>query len=172
MYASQQIDKILPALANVKANLGKVTKGANNPFYKSKYADLNTHLEVVEPVLAENGLILLQPVSNNSEGNNVVESVLFHVESGQYVSSMMVLVGETDMQKAGSAVTYARRYTLGSLLSMQAVDDDGNEASVKSTKGQAKSASSSTSKSAAPKSGNWRKPKNTEPKSDAGLGDI
>jgi len=162
MVVSKELDKILPALAKVKSNLGKVTKGANNPFFKSKYADLNTHLEVVEPVLNENGLVLLQPVSTNSDGNNVVESIVFHSESGQYVSSMMTLVGETDMQKAGSAVTYARRYTLGSLLSMQAVDDDG-EASLgrKSKPSQAKPAS--TSKPTAKSS--FRKPKKTASKS-------
>lgn len=124
MLTSDNVDKVLPALFEVKKNLGKVTKSADNPFFKSKYADLNTHLEVVESVLESKGLILLQPVVATGEGN-MVESRIYHAESGQYVSSSMKLVGELDMQKAGSGVTYARRYTLGALLSLQSEDDDG-----------------------------------------------
>jgi ERF superfamily len=130
MKTSEQIDKVLPALANVKQNLQAVIKGTKNPFYKSSYADLNTHLEAVEPLLEQNGLLLFQPVVDNTT-NNVVTSRIYHVQSGQYVESSMKLVGETDMQKAGSGVTYARRYTLSSLLSMTAEDDDGNHASNK-----------------------------------------
>lgn len=130
MNTSTAVDKILPKLALVKAKLQAVTKGANNPFFKSKYADLNTYLEAVEPLLEDNKMILLQPISETT-ANNVVESIIFDVESGQYVKSSMKLVGESDMQKAGSAVTYARRYTLGALLSMKAEDDDGNNASNK-----------------------------------------
>lgn len=127
MKTSEQIDQILPALAIVKANLTGVKKGTKNTFFKSSYADLNTHLEAVEPLLEENGLVLLQPTNNLPEGN-VVSSRIYHVKSGQFVEASMKLIGENDMQKAGSAVTYARRYTLGSLLSMQAVDDDGEGA--------------------------------------------
>lgn len=118
-------DKIYPALAKVKSELGAIVKSANNPFFKSKYADLNTHLDAVEPLLEKNGLVLLQPVVAGYGAANVVYSQIIHVESGQSVSSSMSLVGETDMQKAGSGITYARRYTLGSLLSMKAEDDDG-----------------------------------------------
>lgn len=125
---STEVDKLLPALVKVKAKLQGVTKGANNPFFKSKYADLNTYLDAVEPLLAENGLILLQPVSiDHMTGRNTVSSLIMH-SSGQFIQSSMNLVGDVDMQKLGSGVTYARRYTLGSLLSMQAVDDDGEGA--------------------------------------------
>jgi hypothetical protein len=123
MRVSESVNELLPALAKVKLNLGGVAKSSANPFFKSSYASLNTHLEVVEPLLQENGLILVQPVDYSEEGN-LVESIIFHVKSGQFISSSMKLVGEKDMQKIGSAVTYARRYTLGSLLSMQAIDDD------------------------------------------------
>lgn len=121
-------DKILPALAKVKAKLQGVAKSTNNPFFKSKYADLNAHLDAVEPLLEENGLMLLQPVTtmySQSGIENVVTSRIYHIESGQSIESSMKLVGGSDMQKMGSGVTYARRYTLGSLLSMQALDDDG-----------------------------------------------
>ena len=116
--------ELYKGLAVVKSKLTAITKGSDNPFFKSKYADLNTHLQAVEPLLEENGMILLQPIEATPEGN-LVHSTILHVKSGEMVSSTMRLVGESDMQKAGSAVTYARRYTLGSLLSMMAEDDDG-----------------------------------------------
>lgn len=135
MITSEKLDKILPALAKVKSELGSVLKKANNPFFKSKYADLNTYLDEVEERLEKEGLLLLQPVESTGDlGQNVVSSRIFHVETGQFVESSMRLVGESDMQKAGSAVTYARRYTLGSLLAMKAEDDDGNTASNKTAK--------------------------------------
>lgn len=121
-------DQVLQALAKVKSKLQGVAKSTNNPFFKSKYADLNAYLDAVEPLLEENGMLLLQPVTavhTNQGLENVVTSRIVHVASGQTVESSMKLVGGSDMQKMGSGVTYARRYTLGSLLSMQALDDDG-----------------------------------------------
>ncbi len=135
MNTSEKLDQILPALLKVKSELKAVTKGANNPFFKSKYADLNAYLEEVEPLLEKNGLILTQAPQYNTMTNvNVVETRIYHAVSGQWIGGSMKLVGETDMQKAGSAITYGRRYVLGGLLSMQAVDDDGNVASSKITK--------------------------------------
>ena len=135
MKTSEKIDMILSGLRKVKSELQAVTKSASNPFFKSKYADLNTHLDAVEPLLEKNGLILLQPVSvNEATGANTVSSIIID-PSGQFVSSQMTVVAkENDMQKLGSAITYARRYTLGALLSMKAEDDDGNVASDKASK--------------------------------------
>jgi hypothetical protein len=157
MLRSENIDKILPAIALVKKELVGVTKGSNNPFYKSKYANLNEHLDVVEPLLEKNGLTLLQPPVANGE-TNTVESIIFHIESGQYMGSSINLVGESDMQKAGSAVTYGRRYTLGGLLAIKALDDDGNAASGKETK-QTKSNKSEDKKPPSRFNGGFRTPK-------------
>ncbi len=128
MKTSEQVDKILAKLFKVKANMNKLKKDANNPFFKSQYADLNSHLDEVEPLLSQNNLLLLQPVNIDS-----VATFIYDVESGQYVSSAIKIDGK-DMQQLGAAVTYARRFTLGALLGMQAIDDDGNFASGKTTK--------------------------------------
>jgi hypothetical protein len=143
MRVSESVNELLPALAKVKESMGVVLKSSSNPFFKSKYADLNAHLDVVEPLLASNGLLLTQPV-DNTENGNVVESTIYHVASGQYITSSMKLVGEADMQKIGSGVTYARRYTLGALLGMKSDDDDANAVS-----GKAKSKSTYTPKKTA-----------------------
>ena len=114
-------------LGKVKAEITSVKKNANNPFFKSKYADLNALLDVVEPVLKKNDLFLLQPCTGGQMGN-MVESVIVDPESCQRIASFMILPNIEDMQKLGGAVTYARRYTLQSLLGIKAEDDDGNTA--------------------------------------------
>ena len=111
-------------LHRAKLAIGKVTKNANNPHFKKSYADLNAIIEAVEPILLENGLLLLQPIHGNSVCTQIID-----VESGNMMESCMDLPIGLDPQKMGSAITYYRRYTLQSILSLQAVDDDGNMAS-------------------------------------------
>ena len=108
-----------------KQQIGKVAKNATNPHFKKSYADINALLTAVEPILLENGLILLQPIV----GNDVVTRII-DIDSGEMVESFMTLPLISDPQKVLSAVTYFRRGTLQSLLSLQAVDDDGNTASI------------------------------------------
>ena len=120
--------ELLMALANVKKEVGKLSKTETNPFFKSKYFDINSLIEQVEPLLEKNGLLLLQPILNG-----VVTSEIYHVETSQKVSSEISLGSITDPQKLGSAITYYRRYTLQSLLGLQAEDDDANKASQVST---------------------------------------
>lgn len=108
-----------------KQQIGKVAKNATNPHFKKSYADINALLTAVEPILLENGLILLQPIV----GNDVVSRII-DVDSGEMVESFMTLPMISDPQKVLSAVTYFRRGTLQSLLSLQAVDDDGSVASI------------------------------------------
>lgn len=116
--------ELLKALSNVKKEVGKLSKTETNPFFKSKYFDINSLIEQVEPLLEKNGLLLLQPI----EDNHVV-STIYHIDSEEYVSSSIALPQLNDPQKLGSAITYYRRYTLQSLLGLQAEDDDGNKAS-------------------------------------------
>jgi len=122
---------LYPKLHAAKQKIGKVVKNANNPHFKKSYADINALVESVEPVLIEQGLLLLQPIEDG-----VVSTLIIDIETGQSVVSSMRLPEIQDPQKIGSAVTYYRRYTLQSLLSLQAEDDDANSASatVKNTK--------------------------------------
>jgi hypothetical protein len=119
----QATNNIYFKLWRAKQEIGKVVKGNDNPFFKSKYADLNTILEAIEPALFKHGLILLQPCIDN-----IVESQIIDCETGQMVTSSLVLPEITDPQKRIAAVTYFRRATVQSLLSLQAIDDDGNTA--------------------------------------------
>jgi hypothetical protein len=111
-------------LHRAKLSIGKVTKNANNPHFKKSYADLNAIIEAVEPILLENGLLLLQPIQGNSVCTQIID-----IDSGAKVESCMELPAGLNPQQQGSAITYYRRYTLQSTLSLQAVDDDGAAAS-------------------------------------------
>jgi hypothetical protein len=109
-------------LHRAKLAIGKVTKNAMS--HHSKYADLNAILSTVEPVLLENGLLLIQPIQVNSVCTQIVD-----IDSGAMLESCMDLPQGITPQQMGSAITYYRRYTLQSALSLQAVDDDGQQAS-------------------------------------------
>lgn len=118
---------IWAALHAAKQELGKVPKDSTNPFFKSKYFDINGLLDVVEPILHKHGLFCIQPIKDGKVTTRIV-----HAESGESIESELQLSDSKDPQKHGSEITYYRRYTLQSLLAMQADDDDGNAASKKS----------------------------------------
>jgi hypothetical protein len=109
-------------LHRAKLAIGKVVKNAQS--HHSKYADLNAIMAEVEPVLLENGLVLLQPIQANSVCTQIID-----IDSGAMIVSCMDLPQGITPQQMGSAITYYRRYTLQSALSLQAVDDDGASAS-------------------------------------------
>ena len=115
-------------LAEVKREVGKVSKNSKNPHFKNTYADLNALIDAVEPILLEKGLLMLQPIE---DGN--VTTIIIDCESSESIQSAIALPVLSDPQKLGSAITYFRRYTLQSLLSLQAEDDDGNKATKKDT---------------------------------------
>jgi len=114
------MNSVYPKLAKVKAVLNPIRKTETNPFLKSKYFDINSLLEQVEPILQEHGLILAQPIKQGK-----VTTYLIDPETGDDLGSEIELPQISDPQKLGSAITYYRRYTLQSLLALQALDDDG-----------------------------------------------
>jgi hypothetical protein len=114
-------------LWKAKQEIGKVTKGSNNPFFKSKYADLNALLEATEPILLKHGLIVLQPIVNAVV---CVHRIIDALTMESMVESSLALPIVSDPQKQIAGVTYFRRASLQSLLSMQAIDLDGNDIAV------------------------------------------
>lgn len=107
-----------------KQSMGKVIKNATNPHLKRNYADINSIIDTVEPILLDHGLLLIQPIIDEK-----VCTIIVDVETGDKIDCYLTLPPITDAQKLGGAITYFRRYTLVSVLSLQAVDDDGHEAS-------------------------------------------
>ena len=119
-------ENIYLKLFKLQSELGSISKDATNPFYKSKYFDINSLIGQLKPLLEKHNLLLLQPITDNQ-----VRSIIFDLDGGS-VESSMPLPNDLDAQKLGSAITYFRRYTLQSLLALQAIDDDGNLAIKKS----------------------------------------
>jgi hypothetical protein len=114
-------------LLALQNELGAISKDEENPFFKSKYFDINGLIKHVKPLLATHGLILVQPLGV-SEGKNTLTTILVDATSGEQLSSVVFLPEERDPQKMGSAITYFRRYAIQSLLLLNAEDDDGNAA--------------------------------------------
>lgn len=115
------------AIANLQNDITKITKNTDNPYYKSKYSDLSAIYDEIKPKIKEHGFLLLQRVVGN-----VLKTELIHIESGKKVESEMdLLTAKPDMQQLGSAITYARRYSILSILNIETEDDDGNIAAGK-----------------------------------------
>ena len=108
-------------LFNLQQEIGTISKDAKNPFYKSRYFDINSLIKQLQPLLKKNRLLLLQPIEED-----MVVSKLICVDGTGGVISGLKLPQITDPQKLGSCITYYRRYTLASLLGLQSVDDDAN----------------------------------------------
>ena len=119
-------------LSAVKSEVGRISKDSSNPFFKSKYFDVNSLLLHVEPIIQKNGLLLLQPIQDGLVKSIIYDTNGFSIESG------IALPELNDPQKLGSAITYYRRYTLQSLLALQAEDDDANLASNKTVSNNTK----------------------------------
>lgn len=127
-----QIDnfsKIASALVKAQKAFGPALKTSSNPHFRSKYADLSACVEAVVDALNDNGIALTQQVHECDTGV-IVETVFIH-ESGQVMSCGRLHVPATknDAQGYGSALTYARRYSLMAACGIAPEDDDGNAAS-------------------------------------------
>jgi len=125
METSETLTKIIPDLLKAQKEIEKVSKNADNPFFHSKYTDLSVIIDGVKSPLNNNNITVLQPIMKD-----VVETILIHT-SGEFISSEtnVICKKEADPQAYGSAISYARRYGLQSLVLLSAEDDDGNSAS-------------------------------------------
>lgn len=125
MRMSDSIATITPAFLKAQMKIESVIKDATNPFFRSKYADLTSVISACKEQLNANGISILQPIDGMT-----VETILVH-SSGEWFSSSTPIVckAENDPQALGSAITYAKRYGLQSMVLLPAEDDDGNSAS-------------------------------------------
>lgn len=120
--------ELASALVKASSAIGGAVKDKANPFFKSKYADLSSVVEAIKPHLAANGLTFYQQFGT-AEGGVMVETVIVH-ESGQMLPTggLFVPASKADAQGYGSAITYARRYSLQTAFGVPSEDDDGNAA--------------------------------------------
>ena len=121
------MDKILA----LQSEIGVLSKTETNPFFKSKYFDINSLIAQLMHLLEKHGLTVVQPLYFKEGRNMLTTHVCDAVTGHKYVQSEMALPDLQDPQKLGSCITYYRRYALQSLFLLQAQDDDGNHASAK-----------------------------------------
>ena len=120
------------ALADFQQEVPVILKDTSG--YGYKYADLPAIFEVINPLLKKHGLGFYQTVDSLVNVDiDVIETVLFHIESGEQIKSStripkgVSLKGMNDFQVLGSAITYIRRYALSSMLGI--VTDKDTDAS-------------------------------------------
>jgi ERF superfamily len=122
MNRSESINELATALAKAQGEMKPAKKDAENPFFKSHYADLPSIVDAAKP-LAKHGLSFVQPTEATPDGI-FVETVLLH-SSGQWISGRYpVKPVKDDPQGWGSALTYSRRYGLSALIGVVAADED------------------------------------------------
>lgn len=127
MIKSDSIKELAAALAKAQGEIKGAAKDSANPYFKSRYADLASVWDACREPLAKNGLAVSQFPS--ADGPHVtVETVLMH-ESGEWMSRELTVTAKEDSPQAiGSAVTYARRYSLAAVVGVAPEDDDGEAA--------------------------------------------
>jgi hypothetical protein len=121
---SKEIHELAAALSKAQGEFKIAGLTKENPFFKSKYADLAEIIKSSRAALAKNGLCVLQPPIINEDGANILVTILLH-SSGQWMESRMRIVPpKADVQSLGSYMTYMRRYSYASLVGVVASDDD------------------------------------------------
>jgi hypothetical protein len=136
MTEMQPIAKLATALALAQAEFKPIIKDktVTSGSYKYRYADLASVREAVTPALAKNGLAIVQTFRPNGGVHQYVDTLLVH-SSGESISSSYQIPATGKQQEIGSAITYARRYSLCAILGVVAEDDDdGNAADQKQVK--------------------------------------
>jgi hypothetical protein len=125
---------LFAALVQCQGELGAALKDATNPHFKSKYADLASVVGAIKPVASKHGLGYVQ-CFHPSEGGVTVETIIV-LTSGEHFSTgpLFVPASKQDAQGYGSAITYARRYSLQTAFGVPADDDDGNAAAASAPK--------------------------------------
>jgi hypothetical protein len=121
--------ELAAALAKVQAEIGSAAKSSTNPHFKSKYADLSEVWAAWQTVGPKNGLSITQTVKLLDGGAQALVTTLLHSSGESITSEMLLTPTKNDMQGIGSAMTYARRYSMAAMVGIVQDDDDGNAAS-------------------------------------------
>jgi len=112
----------------IQKKIGAIIKDSKNPHFKNTYFDINKLIEELKPLLIEQNLMVVQPLTH-LEGKPAIQTIVYDSEGNALLDYTIPLPENSDPQKMGSAITYYRRYSLVSMFFLQAEDDDGNAAS-------------------------------------------
>ncbi len=139
-HRSVDLKDLFCALAKAQAEMQMAETSSENPYFKSKYADLGEIIRASRPALTKNGLSVIQQILTNDDGQNILHTILAH-SSGQWIESKMrITPPKADIQSLGSYLTYIARYTYSRLvcIGIGENDDDGEIAMVEARQIMAK----------------------------------
>ena len=133
MQTSEELGDLATAMAIAQGELSDAEKSSDNPFFKSKYADLAEVLGQIRPIFSKHGLSLVQFPGQEQDGHVQVTTRLMH-KSGQWMEGTlsMPVQGKNIAQDSGSVITYMRRYAAAAVAGIAQVDSDANQAQNKS----------------------------------------
>ena len=124
--------KIYATLIKVIAEMKNPIKEKENSFFKSKYATLDVICDDMRKIFAKHNIAIIQQPTMNAQGLFVLRATAFSEDETLELGDYLIRPAKDDPQGNGSAITYARRYQLCSLMGIAAEDDDdGNHASGK-----------------------------------------
>ena len=124
MNSSANLKELATALANAQATLQIAKKGSENPFFHSKYADLLSVWTACREALTTNGLSVVQVIDVANDGKTFLETILLHA-SGEWIAGRLPLLAiKQDPQAQGSAISYARRYSLSAIIGLCTEEED------------------------------------------------
>lgn len=125
MNKSESINELASALCKAQGEMSGAKKDAQNPFFKSHYADLESVWSAIRKPFAEHGLSVTQTITFTPE-IAMLHTILMH-SSGQWIESVMPILTKDDSPQAmGSGLSYARRYSLAAIAGVYQQDDDAN----------------------------------------------
>ena len=114
-YLSPEVKDLYSSLAKAQGEIALADRDSENPYFKSKYANLASFMDASRPALTKYGLCLSHRIELTSEGQNILVCMLGH-SSGQYIESRMrVIPPKSDIQSFGSYMTYLRRYSYAAI---------------------------------------------------------
>lgn len=127
---SETLNELFTALAKAQGEMRTAGLNAENPYFKSAYADMAEIVRVSRPALTKNGLTVIQQIMPNDDGQNILHTILAH-SSGQWIETRMrILPSKPDVQSLASYITYLRRYSYAAIVGVVSADedDDGEKA--------------------------------------------
>jgi hypothetical protein len=145
-HRSEELKDLFCALAKAQAEMETADLSSENPFFKTRYADLAAIVKASRPALTKHGLAIIQQIITHDDGQTMLHTMLCH-NSGQWVESRVRIVPpKNDVQSIGSYITYLRRYSIAAICGIVSSDDDDGEAAVAHNRSNQVKAAPSTAK--------------------------
>ena len=121
---SEDLKELFAALAKAQAEMRIAGLSSENPYFKSRYADLADVVRASRPALTKYGLSVIHQILPNEDGASILHCILCH-SSGQFIrTSMRILPVKNDIQSLGSCITYLKRYTYAAICGVISSEDD------------------------------------------------